>query len=241
MMNKYLIIDNRMRMIEKKFFEKLHYKLIEVQSSSNVYSEISSHVDIFFCKINDLIFVEKSNFELILEKNSDLISYISSGESEIGCSYPEDVKYNICQIGSNVIHNFKYTDKKILDFIEENNLNKINIKQGYSNCSIAVIDEKSAIVTDPNIACELQKNGIEVLLLEYVPDIKLLDKYGQYSKMNGFIGGAMARIQDKIIIFGDLTKIDKNKKIEKFIKKRDLAIVDFKDLDVIDYGGIIEI
>ena len=35
----------------------------------------------------------------------------------------------------------------------------ININQGYSNCSIAVIDSNSAIVTDKNIAEILIKNN----------------------------------------------------------------------------------
>ena len=81
---------------------------------------------------------------------------------------------------------------------------------------------------------------MDVLYLQYEPDIKLLTSQG-YSKRKGFIGGAISRIGDKIIIFGDLDKIDKEEKIRDFISVRRLNIVEFKELDVIDYGGIVEL
>lgn len=62
---KYVIIDNRMRKPEKDFFKDLGYELIELPKSSQVYPEISSHVDIFACKIDDEIIVEKSKYDYI--------------------------------------------------------------------------------------------------------------------------------------------------------------------------------
>ena len=117
----------------------------------------------------------------------------------------------------------------------------IDINQGYSNCSIAVIDDKSVVVTDKKIAEKLIENDIDVLLLEENLDIKLLKNDGKYSKMNGFIGGCMSRIENKIIIFGDISKKDKEKKIRNFIQSRNLELVSFKGLDVIDYGGVLVI
>ena len=64
-MKKYVIIDCRMRQIEKDFFKCLGYNIIEIKKSENVYSEISSHVDIFACKKKDKVIVEKSQYENI--------------------------------------------------------------------------------------------------------------------------------------------------------------------------------
>ena len=64
---------------------------------------------------------------------------------------------------------------------------------------------------------------------------------GEYSNRNGFIGGAVSRIGDKIIVFGDLNKIDINGTIREFINQKGIKIIDFQGLDVIDYGGIVEI
>ncbi len=237
----YILIDCRMRNIEKNMLKYLGYKLISINKSQNVYPEISSHVDIFTTKIGDNLIVEKSKYEdlLFLIKNSEY--NIISGKEKVGINYPEDIKYNVCIVGKYAIHNFKYTDKNVLRLLKDNGYELINVEQGYSNCSIAVIDDNSVITSDKKIAEKLKANNISVLLLDYVPDIKLKDEYNNYSNMTGFIGGAIGRIGNSIIIFGDLNKIDKEEKIRKFITDRKLKIIDFKGLDVIDYGGILEL
>ena len=237
-MDKYIVIDSRMRKVEKEYLNSLGYRVINIQTNKNVYDEISSHVDIFACKIKDKIVVEPSVYSYLKEEKYDLKNVIC-GENKVGLKYPLDVLYNVCCIGENVIHNFKYTDEKILEIIQNEKLNMININQGYSNCSIAVIDDNSVVVTDKKIAEKLIENDIDVLLLEENLDIKLLKNDGKYSKMNGFIGGCMSRIENKIIIFGDISKIDKEKKIRNFIHSRNLELVSFKGLDVVDYGGIL--
>lgn len=118
-------------------------------------------------------------------------------------------------------------------------MEKININQGYSNCSIVNISENSAIVTDKNIADKLRQNGINVLSFDYNPDIKLLKNGGGYSNLSGFIGGAISRLGNKVIVFGDLKKIDKNDQIATFIRSLNLEIIDFDGQVVIDYGGIV--
>lgn len=238
-MAKNILIDSRMRDFEKRYFEELGYTVIQIPVNKNVYAEISSHVDIFSSKINDKLFLEPTLYNYLKTHKYNL-SNVICGESLVQEVYPFDIQYNICQIGNNIIHNFKYTDKKILEYISKNNLNKININQGYSNCSIAAISKNSAIVSDKNIATSLEKNNIKVLLLNEDLNIKLLDKSGKYSKMKGFIGGCMARIRNKIIFFGDLDNLKEAEKIRNFIKDDNLDIVEFKGQDLIDYGGIVE-
>ncbi len=237
----YIIIDKRMRNIEKNTLKYLGYRLVEIEKSENVYSEISSHVDIFTTKIGDTLVVEKSKYEDLVFMLNKTEYNIVSGKEEVGLSYPEDIKYNVCILGNYAIHNFKYTDKTVVKILNENGYELINVEQGYTNCSIAVIDDSSVITTDKKIAEKLIANNISVLLLDYVPDIKLKDEYGNYSNMTGFIGGAIARVDNNIVVFGDLDKIDKENKIRNYIKTRNLKLIDFKGLDVIDYGGLVEV
>lgn len=234
-----LIIDERMRLIEKQKLKELGYNLIEIKQSEKVYAEISAHVDIFTCKIGDKLIIEPSQYDYIKSQLIDE-SNIVQGNENIDINYPFDIKYNVCIIGKKAIHNFEHTDSKIKEQLEIHKFELINTTQGYTNCSIAVIDDNSAIVTDKGLYKILQKHNIDVLYLEYDPDIKLL-KCNEYSEKKGFIGGAITRIDDKIIIFGDLKKIDCNAQIRKFIEKRGLKILEFKGLDVIDYGGIVRI
>ena len=237
---KQVIIDNRMLSIKKDMIRKLGYNIVELPCSDILYPEISSHPDIFCCKINDKVIIEEKMYERINEKIYDKSNIVISKQN-LEKKYPYDVIYNICQIGKNVIHNFKYTNKEALNLIDKCNLNKINIKQGYSNCSIAVIDENSVIVSDEKVAEILSENKIDILNINWNLDIKLLNSKGTYSNMTGFIGGAISRLDDYVIVFGDLEKIDKNNIIRSYITKKGFKIIDFKGLDVIDYGGIIEI
>jgi len=235
--NGNLIIDERMRNVEKQKLKELGYDLIEIKQSKKVYEEISSHVDIFTCKIGDRLIVEPSQYKQI--QDGLLQKYkIISGKEYVGEKYPEDIKYNACTIGKKAIHNFKYTETIIKDELTKQGYELINTTQGYTNCSIAVIDENSAIVTDKGLYKILQKHNVDVLYLEYELDIKLLTNKG-YSDRKGFIGGAISRIDNNIVVFGDLSKIDEEEKIRNFIINKNLNIIEFNDLDVIDYGGIV--
>ena len=59
--------------------------------------------------------------------------------------------YTSCQIGNNIIHNFKYTDKKILEYIDKNHFRKYQVNQGYSKCNTSVINDKVCITSDYGI------------------------------------------------------------------------------------------
>lgn len=222
-----IIIDSRMREKEKEYLSTLG-ELVETAPQDTVYEEISAHPDIFFCKLNDRIF---------RSPNLD-ISIGTSGKESVGSKYPEDIKYNVCQIGKFVIHNFKYTDKSILEYIEETNLKKLQVSQGYSNCSISVVSENACITSDKQICETLKNKNIDCLLLKE-NSIHLLNKNGFKTKMNGFIGGATCVIDNKFILFGDINYLEYKKELIKFLEKYKLELVDFPGLEINDYGGVI--
>ncbi len=232
---KYLMIDERMRSIEKEKLKELGYELIEIKESEEVYTEISSHVDIFACKTGEKVVVDPTQYIYMPE-----LPNIEQGIDNVEAEYPFDIKYNVCTIGKYAIHNFKYTDKRVQQELIKSGYELIQTTQGYTNCSIAVIDDNSAIVTDKGLCKILESLNINVLFLDYEPNIKLLNKYG-YSSKNGFIGGAISRIGDNVMVFGDLNKIDNNNVIRNFITDRNLKIIDFENLEVIDYGGTVEV
>lgn len=225
-----IIIDSRMRNEEKEYLKK-YGELIEIECQDCVYDEISAHPDIFFCKINGQIFQAPN---LKLEKQLKT----QKGSSSVGKQYPDDVKYNICQIGKKIIHNFKYTDSLVNDYINSIGLEKINIKQGYTKCSIAVTSENSCITSDEGIYKTLQKENIDVLLLRD-EIIHLQDKNKNITNMNGFIGGSSCIIDNKFILFGDSDKLNSKSKLVDFLNKQKLELIDFKNLEIIDYGGVI--
>lgn len=235
-MEKRVIIDNRMRKLEKEQLKKLGYELIEINTSTKLYPEISSHVDIFACKVRDKIIIEPTQYQNIIQYAKNSIK----GQDEIQEKYPDDIKYNVCTIGKKAIHNFQYTDERLKQELINNNYELINTTQGYTNCSIAVIDDNSAIVSDKGLYKILKFHDIDTLLVENNLDIKLLNGEN-YSSKKGFIGGCITRLGDSIIVFGDLNKIDIDGRIRDFITSKKIKIIEFKGLDIIDYGGLIEI
>jgi hypothetical protein len=244
-----LIVDKRMPNIMKHLLKDMNYEIIELEQESRVYPEISAHPDIFVCKIGNKLIVEESKFEY-LEKVIQEENYTSSninkideehkkveilqGSRTVTSKYPEDIKYNVCIVGNKAIHNFNYTDKIILEELKNNNYELINVKQGYSNCSIAVIDENSIIVSDKGIYEILKQTDLDILFLDYEPDIKLFDENKNYSTKKGFIGGAISRVGNNIVVFGDLNKIDKENRIRNFIQAKNLNLIEFADQEVID-------
>lgn len=243
-MEKIAFVDYRIRKKELKELENLNIKVVLIPKSKNVYEEISSHTDIFMCKIGKYLIVSEEIYEYILNEvnkiDENLSEFIIKGESKLFEEYPKDIPFNVCNIGKKVVHNFRYTDEKILEIVDKLNLEKIDIKQGYSNCSIAIIDENSVITTDRSIEKELIRNKIDVLFIEKDNNIKLLNK-DKYSNMSGFIGGTISRVKNNIVITGDILNFKEYEKIKSFIESRNLKIIDFKDYDLIDYGGIITI
>ena len=215
---KNLIIDSRIREEEYKYLSN-YFNVIKLPLSDDVYEEISGHSDIFYCKINNEI-VAAPNAK-ILEKD------FKTGKVKVEKEYPLDVPYNICQIGNKIIGS-KYVDKRIIP--------DIIVNQGYVKCSIAVTTNKSCITTDKKIAEVLNKNNIDALYIEE-NNIKLLKKDKSISNMHGFIGGACLVFNNKFILFGDIDMLKNKDKILEHINKYNLELVDFKGLDIFDYGG----
>ena len=80
-MKKYVIIDKRMRDKEKEYLNKIGYNTLEINYHPEVYEEISSHVDIFVCKINNNIFIAPNIKEIELQNKT-------IGKSKVLEKYP---------------------------------------------------------------------------------------------------------------------------------------------------------
>lgn len=227
-----IIIDSRMRWKEKEYLKQFG-NILKLSLQNSVYDEVSGHPDIFLAKIEDVMFQSPN-----LQIDNLFFDKLYLGEENVGAVYPSDVKYNVCQIGKNIVHDFRYTDKAILRYISDKKLNKIQVNQGYANCSISVISDTACITSDRGIYKELVKQNLEVLFIEE-KNIRLLDREGNKTKMKGFIGGATAIIGNKFILFGDSDYLENKNVILEYLNKNGLELVDFKDLEIYDYGGII--
>ena len=124
-----LIIDSKIREEEYKYLSQF-FNIIKLPLSEDVYEEISGHSEHLHTKINNKVICAPNS--KIMDKGFEI------GQNKVQKDYPNDVLYNVCQIGDYVVGS-KYTDKSIKP--------DILVKQGYVKCSISVTGANSCITT----------------------------------------------------------------------------------------------
>ena len=228
------IIDGRASEAIIKNLERLNIDVIKTIKCDDVSEPIAYHPDIVMHPINRNTIIVAPNVydyyrECFLKKGIKIIK----GERYLSCKYPEDVAYNVGRIYGYAVHNFKYTDEKLLFYLKKSGLELINVKQGYSKCSIAIVDEKAIITSDYSIYTELNNLDVDVLLIE--PGHILLEGYNY-----GFIGGACGNLsKDIIVTTGDFNLHPDYEKIINFLKKYKKNLLILNNDVIIDFGTII--
>ena len=113
------------------------------------------------------------------------------------------------------------------------NKNILNVRQGYSKCSTAIVTGNAVITADTGIYKTSVDNGIDALKITS-GNIKLRGM--EY----GFIGGATGLIAENVLgVNGNIhTHIDSDE-IKTFCSKRNVEIVPLKDGILEDIGTII--
>ena len=212
---------------------KLGLKIIKIPQSKALYNAIDGHVDIqinILHKENKLILINKhmpDEFKKQLEENN--IKYIESS-STLGHKYPENISINALNSKEYFIHNLKYSDDAFKKYITHKKI--INVKQGYTKCSILPLREKVLITNDPGIYKTLSNDDFHVLLLPYGDIILEGFEYG-------FIGGVGGMIShDKLALFGDLNHYSYGKEVLNFLNNHNITPIYLKSGKLTDRGSL---
>jgi hypothetical protein len=231
-----VIVDGRVDEEILNNLKRLNLKIIQTTKCKEVEDSISYHPDIVIHPINNnTLLIAPNVFDYYEEKFHGLGIKIIKGEKFLHRRYPDDIAYNVGRLKGIAIHNFKYTDEKLKYYLERENLKLIDVKQGYSKCSMAIVGEMSAITSDYPIYEKLTSIGCKVLLIQ--PGHILL-KGQNY----GFIGGTTGNLsEDTIIISGSLCSHPEEKKILDFIKKNNKKVVFLSKKKIVDIGTIISL
>ena len=184
-------------------------------------SLVDNHPDVLLCKLGAK--PESPIYEGVSDKLSP--------------AYPNDCRYNATCTGKFFIHKLDITDSELLSAAKTNcgdELQLINVRQGYTKCSTVIVDEDSIITYDKGIAKPCEAVGMSVLLVE--PGfVKLRDAD------TGFIGGASGRVDDEIVFNGNLSAHPNFREITTFIEDRGLDCKWFDSYELEDIGSIITI
>lgn len=229
----FCFIDYRTSIEEKNHLINLGFEIITVPKSPMLYEAINGHVDIQLNIINKKeksIIINKDlpiNFKKLLSKNN--INYINSSKT-LSKTYPGNIFLNGLSLDNFFIHNLKYTDPILLSTSKNKEL--IDVKQGYTKCSILPLRDKVIITSDAGIERTLRNYNFDILL---IPPGDILLPGLNY----GFIGGVGGMINDNsMAFFGDLSKYEFGNEVKKFLFKYDIKPLYLSKSKLIDRGSL---
>ena len=232
---KMCLIDCRADIKILNKIETLGFEICLMPLNKNASFLCESHPDISLCRIsnNELIYSKDCDEKLLSTLHSKGLILIE-GNSSIGSKYPSEIKYNAARIGKYLIHKLNSTDSKILEECEKRNIELLNVKQGYTQCSLAVVKQDLAITSDLGIYNTL-KNTEEISLLLIPPQ----ESIRLYDGKTGFIGGASGRIDDQhFSIAGNASLLNNYKEINKFLENNEVKLISLSDEMPFDLGTL---
>lgn len=224
-----ILVDYRIDDEVKVFLNTLGREIFYTDKVDFVMDEVAGHPDIFACPVKNATVFEPRLFNLYKEKLKDY--NIVLGNKNLAKSYPEDVAYNVAIVGEFAIGKLSSVDKNLLELIHTEGYRFINVNQGYSKCSITIVNETSIITADTSIALACER-FMDVKLIAQEENILL-------GKFYGFIGGASFGLGEKLIFFGDYKTHKDYKAIEEFCESKGVVPISIGEGNLKDYGGIV--
>ena len=199
---------------------------------------LSGHADLSVLHLggNRLLlapYLKRSSFSQQLEDRGFDIRFADIEQSAL---YPNDAQMNVCILGDKVIYNPKTVPDTIVKYLTiENGAIQISSRQGYSRCSVCVVNDNAIITADEGICRSAKAHGIDVL--------KIMPGYIDLPGFDyGFVGGASFKISDtKLAFTGGLDRHPDAEQIIEFTSLHNVDIVYITDKPAFDIGGAIPI
>ena len=225
------LVDYRTDKVSIAELEKLGVNVYKSTPTKSLYNEVMGHPDMQIHFINNKAICAPEVYDYYKSLNLADVELIC-GSKELKSKYPDDVGYNVCNIGEYVI--LRPLSVAIEIFSEYHYLKKkiLKSKQGYAKCSICVVNDNSAITADKGIYKLLKENNLNVLKIE--------EGHIELNNMKGFIGGASGLINKNTLCFnGDLKTHPDCENIISFCKNVGVDTVSLNSGNLVDIGSIL--
>lgn len=214
-----------------KRLEELGIESLKIYPDFSLPTPVNSHADIQILHMgNNVIFCQ--NEHLSIGESGKNFSYHIIKEIP-GNQYPDDVRLNCAIIGNKIICNEKTVSKDVLDFAYINDYIIINTNQGYSRCSVCILNENAIITDDKTIYRAAGK---------FLNDAELISKDSIVLKgyNYGFIGGCCGKIDKNLIaVNGKLESHKDYNKIIDIMQRNKIEAVELCNSRLTDIGGIL--
>lgn len=211
--------------------ENFGIRCITIKSADGYLTSVGTHPDLFYLPVNNKVFLasnaDSSVPYLLIDSGFELV-YIG----DITEGYPTETKLNIALIGKYAVCCCANTPKTVIEYLVSSGFTIIDQKQGYSRCSICIVDSESIITSDKGIY-NATKDKINTLLIS--EGGILLDGFDY-----GFIGGASVKLSETTIgFFGRIEDHVDYQYIRNFCSNRGVAVLSLIDTPLRDIGGAV--
>jgi hypothetical protein len=231
-----VIVDGRAAHLMEKRLLSMGIAVIKTLKHPRLYDAVSFHPDMVICPVGaGKMVVEPTMYEYFRKTLSSYGTVVLKGKTELSRNYPLNIAYNIAVAGNRAFLYSRYADKIIVDELKKNNTVFINVKQGYTKCSTAVVDDNSIVTADRGIYSAALKNGVDALLIN--PGQIKLEGFDY-----GFIGGCCGRIGGSLLAFAGNPSLHPDWAVlSEFLEKRGIKAVPLFDGPLMDVGSIIPV
>ena len=229
-----VLVDYKISDKSEEMLTKMGIKVLKTAKLDTLYDSVNGHPDMQIHHIGDNVFVcEKTLVDYYKRLLPDAV--IVSGNSCLTSNYPYDIAYNGVSVGSYFFHYLNYTDSKIIEYYRTNGDKLINVKQGYTKCSVAIINENAIITSDAKIAKIAENLGIEALFTEN-------DQITLKGQNCGFFGGICGKLdKNTMMINGNVKKLRNAESLLNFCQKYNVSFKSLNDSIPEDIGSILPI
>ena len=219
--------------ILRESLEKYGISVISVPDNPHIAPQVSSHADMSACYLGEGRLVAARGVFDELKARCDL--EIIEAQREQRPEYPDDVSLNACIFGGRLLHALKNTDGAVLEAARGAGYECIDVKQGYTKCSVCVLARDAIITGDAGIHALAGRLGVKSLLIS--AGHIALPGYG-----TGFIGGCCGKLSEGRIAFtGRLDEHPDGERILDFIAREGLEAVFLTEKPLFDVGSLLPI
>lgn len=226
-----VVVDKRIDSVVKANLEKLGLRVVLLESDNTLDLPVSCHADMqIFHMEKDLWF-----FKGDVCNSNDVVNKASLIKDSCAAkrTYPEDVYCNCVNLPGFLICNKKHTHKIITDFAYNAGKEIVDVKQGYTKCSVVIVSDNAIITEDEGIYKKSTKYGIDCLLVKNKEVV--LNGYNC-----GFIGGSAFKYDKNTLMFcGNINKHSEYSNISGFCRNYGVDLVSLSSENLYDYGTVL--
>lgn len=222
----------------KPYEEKLREYGVEI-----LYTQICNRVGPFVEAHADLSCFYSGQGKFLLERGqADLYTALTKiGASchflkqDLQKNYPQDVLLNCVKLKEFLLCNRKTVATEILQEAEQASLTVIDVPQGYTKCSVCIVNDNAVITEDVTLCKALEKHGIDVLAIQKGSVVLQGFPYG-------FIGGCSGLLSsEKLAFTGNIERHADFNRILQFLEQNKVKPICLSNGLLTDIGSILPI